>query len=249
MPAAIILRQGLTVGDAGKALLVQLNTAVQCTLDGSASSYLWTLLDVPVRSLLTRGTTGISPSFSFTPDVVGTYLVSLKTNNSALAADNATNIAFIKTSGTNRMGWRYKAAGESQEDSQTATDLSGSSLNFPNNTNTRGWATQDDIEREQVEKTVYEVSTALSTGKLVRVKSSTGLIDQAYLPPQAAQPFNFVQNAPATNWVVNHNLARYPSIIVVDSNGAEVWGDLVHNTNNQATLTFSEAISGIAVCN
>jgi len=249
MPAAIILRQGLTVGDAGKALLVQLNTLVQCTCDGSASSYLWTLLDVPVRSLLTRGTTGIDPTFSFTPDVVGTYLVSLKTNNSALAADNTTNIAFILTSGTNRMGWRYKAAGESQEDSRTATDLSGGSLNFPNNVNTRGWATQDDIEREQIEKSVYEVNTALSNGKLIRVKSSTGLIDSAYLPPQAAQPFNFVQNAPATTWVVAHGLGRYPSIVIVDSDGAEVIGDVVHNTNNQATLTFSEAITGIAVCN
>lgn len=49
--------------------------------------------------------------------------------------------------------------------------------------------------------------------------------------------------------VVNHNLGKQPSVLVIDSSGAEVEGDVVHNSINQLTITFSASFSGVVYCN
>ena len=58
-----------------------------------------------------------------------------------------------------------------------------------------------------------------------------------------------VQNTPSTSWVINHNLAKYPSVTVLDSAGTEVVGAIVHNSINQCVVTFSAGFSGKATCN
>ena len=57
------------------------------------------------------------------------------------------------------------------------------------------------------------------------------------------------QGVPATTWVVHHRLGKVPSIVVVDSTGAEVRGDVVHDSPDQATLSFAYPFSGAAFCN
>jgi hypothetical protein len=187
MPASIIFAQGATTTPAGKASIVQRNQAVICKNATTAASYLWTMLDVPIRSQLQRGLVGTGATFSFTPDVRGTYLVSLKVNNSPLAADNTTSFCAVLSSGAMALGWRYRAAGEASEDNVTTRDLSGQSLGFAGNINTRGWATQDDIEREQTEEAVWRVrnataSAAPGTDALVKVDMTTGKLDSSLIP-------------------------------------------------------------------
>lgn len=58
-----------------------------------------------------------------------------------------------------------------------------------------------------------------------------------------------VQNSPATAWVINHNLGKYPAVTVVDSAGTEVIGQVVHNSMNQCVATFSAAFAGKAFAN
>lgn len=58
------------------------------------------------------------------------------------------------------------------------------------------------------------------------------------------QPFSGLASV-----AVVHNLGRYPSVIVVDSAGDEVYGDIHYDTINQLTVVFSSATGGTIFCN
>jgi len=178
MPASIIVNQAtLSPGVAGKArsdgVVGQL---VTCTNNTVESSYLWTLVDVPIRSALVRGTTGNAASFTFTPDVKGTYIVSLRTNGSAAPAENDSTYIAIRTFAPRTLGWRYQGSGETTEDNE---DYPG--LGFPGNTNVRGWATNKDLIFEEIEDGIWEVQNAITTfsglvSRLVMTDPATGKV-------------------------------------------------------------------------
>lgn len=59
--------------------------------------------------------------------------------------------------------------------------------------------------------------------------------------------YTHIQGSPATDWVVTHNLGRYPSAIaVIDSGGTLCVGAVVHDSINQLTISFGAAFSGRA---
>lgn len=62
---------------------------------------------------------------------------------------------------------------------------------------------------------------------------------------------NHVHNqiSSSSSWVVNHGLNKFPSVTIVDSAGTTVVGEVVHNSNMQATLVFSAPFSGQAFFN
>ena len=68
-------------------------------------------------------------------------------------------------------------------------------------------------------------------------------------PSGADANYVHTQVGAASVWTVMHNLHKYPSITVIDSGGSEVVGDVVHDSVDQATLTFSVAFSGKAIAN
>ena len=57
------------------------------------------------------------------------------------------------------------------------------------------------------------------------------------------------QNEAAAAWVIEHNLGRYPSVVVIDSAGSEVYGDVRHDSENQLTLLFTAPFGGKATLN
>ena len=57
------------------------------------------------------------------------------------------------------------------------------------------------------------------------------------------------QDIPSAEWVVNHNLNKYPSVSVTDSAKSVVVGEVMYNSLNQATITFSAPFSGKAFFN
>jgi hypothetical protein len=61
--------------------------------------------------------------------------------------------------------------------------------------------------------------------------------------------FVYVQSSPSATWVINHNLNKYCSVTVVDSADNTVYGEVLYNSLNQVTLTFSGAFSGEAFFN
>lgn len=69
-------------------------------------------------------------------------------------------------------------------------------------------------------------------------------------PSTAFGDKNYEQSFTPTNFItVNHNLNKYPSIIVKDSAGDEVEGDVTHVNRNTLTVGFSGSFGGTVSCN
>lgn len=224
MPASIKFDQTtIPAGVAGKArndgVLGQL---VTCSSGSPASSYLWTLLDVPIRSALSRGLTGSSATFSFTPDVKGTYLVSLRLNGSLLTTDNAKSFIAVVSSGTNTLGWRYLGASEENND-----NIARPGLGFPGNVNVRGWATERDLQMEETEEAAARVlgavvvSPGIGQDALVKLDSTTGQLDPSVVPGAAAS-VGIKYNIESTDVIVVPNRYQYlvQGAIVIDPGGS-----------------------------
>ncbi len=249
MPASIVFKQGSSTSPAGVARLVEKDVPVLCTSATPASIYLWKLVDVPIRSGVSRDLSSTTDSFTFTPDVPGTYLVSLKVNNSNAAADTAISFCAVRTSGEGRMGWRYRAAGEAEEDSITTHDFDGVDLGFANSKNPRGWATEDDLEREQVENAVYRVTQATSLAadpgypSLVAVNPATGRIHSSLF-----MPYEHVQTIASEVWQIQHNLGYHPAIVLEDETGEEIRATVRHLSNQVSRAEFSAPQAGKATC-
>jgi len=185
MAAAILINQvTLPAGVLGVAredgVISQL---VTCTSGTVATTYTWTLVDVPIRSALVRGTVGVGASFIFTPDVKGTYLVRLRLNGSSSSADNTASFIAVKSFGLWSRTWRYLAAREENID-----NILRAGLGFPSNVNARGWATNQDLITEEIEQTTGRVLTAVTTSPgpgtdaLVKIDPATGKFDPSVIP-------------------------------------------------------------------
>jgi len=246
MPANIVFTQNGHSSSPGAALEVEPGLPVVCSNTTAASIYVWTLADVPIRSSLVRGTKVSAATFAFTPDVKGTYLVSLQVNNSKNAEDNASGFCAILSE---QMGWRYRAAGEANEDIGRINDFNGNSLGFPNDINERGWATEDDLEREQVEDTVYQVRSAVEVGggttgpTLVRTSALSGVLHTSLIPK-----FELSVGTATDEWTLEHNLNKHPHIVLTDGEGNVFEGRVQHVSKMLAKVYLSEPRSGSATC-
>ena len=56
--------------------------------------------------------------------------------------------------------------------------------------------------------------------------------------------YEFEQTQASNQWVIDHNLGKHPSVMVVDSQGNQVFADVVYNSNNQLTINFYYEVSG-----
>lgn len=87
--------------------------------------------------------------------------------------------------------------------------------------------------------------TSTSTTKTVTVLHKDGSTTSATW--QDAYIHN--QGTPATSWTITHNLGKYPNVNIVDSANTDVIGEIVYDSLNQITVTFSAAFSGKAYLN
>jgi hypothetical protein len=58
--------------------------------------------------------------------------------------------------------------------------------------------------------------------------------------------FVYTQSSASAIWVIVHNLNRDPAIVVADSAGTLIEGDIHFDSLNQVTITFSAAFAGVA---
>ncbi len=58
-----------------------------------------------------------------------------------------------------------------------------------------------------------------------------------------------IQNTASNIWTVEHNLAKFPSITIVDSANNTVFGNVKHINTNRVSVVFTSAFSGKAFCN
>lgn len=68
-------------------------------------------------------------------------------------------------------------------------------------------------------------------------------------PVDSDKHFTFTQATPSATWTITHGLNKYPSIIIVDSAGTEVVGDIKYTDINTIQVTFTSEFSGKAYLN
>jgi hypothetical protein len=61
--------------------------------------------------------------------------------------------------------------------------------------------------------------------------------------------YTHTQSVPSAQWAVAHNLGKRPSVAVFDSAWSEWAGGVAHVDENNLTITFSSAFSGVAYLN
>tara|TARA_B100001113_G_C20761210_1_gene470954 strand:+ start:99 stop:428 length:330 start_codon:yes stop_codon:yes gene_type:complete len=57
------------------------------------------------------------------------------------------------------------------------------------------------------------------------------------------------QGVASSTWTITHNLNKFPSVTIVDSNEEQIFGVVDYQSANTIVLTFSAAISGKAYLN
>lgn len=81
------------------------------------------------------------------------------------------------------------------------------------------------------------------------IQGPQGLQGERGLPgPAGGATYQHNQLIPNEVWVIVHNLGRYCALSVLDSAGSLVIGDVVYNSADQITVTFSSAFGGTAYC-
>ena len=73
--------------------------------------------------------------------------------------------------------------------------------------------------------------------------------DDSVLSFDIPQSYRHIQTVNSATWIITHNLGFRPSVTVIDLDGDVVNGDILYNTNNQLTITFSSEIKGEAYLN
>jgi len=61
--------------------------------------------------------------------------------------------------------------------------------------------------------------------------------------------YTHTQTSPSVTWTINHNLNKYPSIVLLTVGLVEFTADIVYSNKNQAIVTIAVATAGIAECN
>ena len=69
------------------------------------------------------------------------------------------------------------------------------------------------------------------------------------LSSQGAPTFVFTQGAAATQWSIQHNLGKFPSVSVINNNNVVINGEVKYIDNNNIQLNFSAGFSGKAYLN
>jgi len=81
-------------------------------------------------------------------------------------------------------------------------------------------------------------------------------VDATYIFSEFARPisnddktFVFVQATPSTDWSIQHNMNKFPSVAVVNNNNILMYGDTTYVDKNNLTINFSAGFSGKAYLN
>lgn len=110
------------------------------------------------------------------------------------------------------------------------------------------------IESHSVEvivetKEVVEVITSEGRQGPPGIKGDQGDQGEQGIPGVAGASYRHPQVVPSAEWVVNHMLGRFPAVVVVDSAGESVEGEVYYDSPNVVRLIFCAPFGGEAYLN
>lgn len=82
----------------------------------------------------------------------------------------------------------------------------------------------------------YIFSGGITNNDFIKVTTFSAITDS----------FAFTQNPESTTWIINHNLNRFPKVLILDDTGNDIEGDLKYNSLTQLTINFNRAVRGTA---
>lgn len=96
----------------------------------------------------------------------------------------------------------------------------------------------NNLKSDLVRTSVRDIDTA--TNEKLVTERAVALAVNTYVHDQALS---------SDTWIVNHNLNRYPSVVVVDSAGTQFIVQIEYNSRNQLTIYINGATTGKAYLN
>lgn len=89
----------------------------------------------------------------------------------------------------------------------------------------------------------------LVSGTNIKTINGNSIVGSGNLDLNLDKNYVFTQSTAAISWVINHNLNKYPAVVITDNSGNEVQGEIVYNTTNQITINFNSSFAGKAILN
>lgn len=80
-------------------------------------------------------------------------------------------------------------------------------------------------------------------------KSSLNELEDKLNEKTSTKEFVYQQRTASNEWIIEHNLNKYPSVTVVDSGGSTVVGDITYISSNKLQIKFYGAFTGKAYLN
>jgi len=150
-------------------------------------------------------------------------------------------------------------SGQTQQGAQVSdyytAPLIGSIVLLSNALNPSNWAVYkwiNSVENLEAGQDFYTITLDYvnSVGQLVKNKDYfITMLLYDYGEYGGDKTYAYPQDNASDVWVVTHNMNKYPSVSVVDSAGSTVVGDVLYDSLNQVTITFSAPFSGKAFFN
>ena len=92
-------------------------------------------------------------------------------------------------------------------------------------------------------KDYFSINNVEPKGNVVIIDNGDGTYEIA------TNTFEFEQGIASDTWVIEHNLNKYPTVVLVDSAGRQFYGEVVYNSKNQVTVLINGATKGKAYLN
>ncbi len=103
------------------------------------------------------------------------------------------------------------------------------------------------LEDIEVIETPRTVDTEMSDTSENPVQNK---VIKAYVDSMAGDKhYTHTQIAASNTWLVQHNLDKFPAVMIVDSGNSKVTGDIEYLTTNILQIKFTAAFSGKVYCN
>lgn len=97
-----------------------------------------------------------------------------------------------------------------------------------------------------VKAALTNLQTALSNLTTAQNSLAAQVAVLATIPGPPNTYLRYIQGAPAAVWTIDHTLGRYPAVMVTDSAGTVVEGEITYDSLTRVTLTFSAPFAGEA---